>query len=40
MRRDSQIESHYIDKLNEVNLQLELADNEKRAMRIEIAEEK
>lgn len=38
--RDSQIEQQYIDKINELNLQIESFDIEKRGMRLELSEEK
>lgn len=40
IRRDSQLVSNYIDKINDLNLQLEFSDNEKRSLRIELSEEK
>lgn len=38
--RDSQMEQQYIDKINELNLQIESFDIEKRGMRLELSEEK
>ena len=40
MRRDSQLVSTYIDKINELNIQLEFSDNEKRSLRLELTQEK
>lgn len=40
IRRDSLLVSNYIDKINDLNLQLEFSDNEKRSLRIELSEEK